>query len=299
MDPPEGVRRKLEPFISFYLIFTLNWVLFVRGDKKSSYISFDIDYFYIFCLNSNNLVPKMTISLIYIKRESQKEDTYLNLILNEIQRCKKYFTVFPEIIIVGRTQLDLERFDLDIKFIRTLEKWDIDGLICHKKNTGVRKSSKEICIVMHCDVFIPEKTLISLFGSDDTLRNQLHKKTVNNNMVLAPIAYYCPQNNQRTSSNLFSDAIVDTSTMTGTRSFTWSDLRRGDRWKSETEPYDPNTYISGGVIMGSKSVFSMFPWNEELRHNMEEDWELSKRMHKGGVNLECEPLITLLMFEIQ
>lgn len=224
----------------------------------------------------------MSISLVWIKRDSDKEDRYLYQILKEIQKCKDQLLVFPEIIIVGRTQLDLEEFDLTIIFARTLKEWDDLGLLCHKKNIGVRKSTSDICIVMHSDVFIPEHTLLKLFGQDESLRNDLYRKMVQEENVLAPIAYH----------------YVDKQ-VSNVRTFTWCDIRRGDRWKSETEPFDEHTYISGAVILGSKSVFLRFPWDETLSHNMEEDVEISKRIHNSGLILRCEPSVVLYMFEMQ
>jgi hypothetical protein len=194
------------------------------------------------------------INLIWIKRVSQEEDEWLKTNLAEID---SRFNV----IVVGHTNLDYKKYNF-----KYVPFWDhgLDrlGLLCHKKNLGIKYSEDGYCLVLHADVS-PDKNFYDI---------AINKK-YDHNTAVCPISFY-----------------------NGDRALSWCNYVEGlytigkikDRSKSITEPADEWTYISGGCIFGTKKFFLKFPWNEYLRHNQGEDVELSRRIFKNGGKLIAE-----------
>lgn len=154
------------------------------------------------------------------------------------------------VIVVGHTDLDSNYYNF--KYIPYYENGiDSMGLICHKKNLGVQASNKKYCLVLHSDI-----------TPNDDFYDLAINKNIDIQTVIAPVAF-CGQN----------------------RALTWCTYAA--KHKDVNELADENTYISGGAIFSLRETFLKFPWNENLRHNMEEDVELSRRMFQNNVKLMC------------
>lgn len=184
------------------------------------------------------------IDIIWIKRVSNEEDQWLyeNLCLLD----RKY-----NVIVVGHTNLNPKYYNfLYIPFYE--HGLDQLGLICHKKNLGIKNSKSDFCLVLHADV-----------TPDVSFYDKAINKNYDFNTVIAPLAVH---NNSR--------------------ALSWCNYP--GKHKDVNELADNNTYISGGSIFGRREIFIKFPWNEQLRHNMEEDVELSRRMISYNVKLICD-----------
>jgi hypothetical protein len=195
----------------------------------------------------------MSLSLIWIKRNSQQEDSFL----------EEYLDLFKDFqlekIVVGHTSLVRDDFTY-IPF----HEFGLDemGLICHKKNIGVLASSSDYCLVMHCDV----RPSLSFFSEFEKMEQTLNDNTV-----------YC----------LIGEGE------NGERSLTWC-LYAG-KHKNIDEDFCNNSYISGGCLLASKKLLKKYTWNQELKHNQEEDYEFSKRLNSFGVSLKCCKNLKVIM----
>lgn len=189
------------------------------------------------------------IDLIWIKRVSDQEDIWLLEHLSNLDRRYK-------VIVVGHTNLNPEYYNF--KYIPFYENGiDSLGLICHKKNLGIKNSTSQFCLVLHSDM-----------TPSNSFYNIAINKNYNNNSAIAPLALY-----------------------DGQRSLTWC-IYPG-KHKDMKEKADSNTYISGGAIFGTRQFFLKYQWNEALKHNMEEDVELSRRIMSSGANLLADEELIL------
>lgn len=193
----------------------------------------------------------MKLSLIWIKRQSKEEDSFLEEYLEELKFCD------VEKIVVGHTDLIRDDF-IYIPFYE--HGLDDLGLICHKKNIGVLASSGDICVVMHIDT----KPSQSFF-------EEINKILFNDNVVICPIGM----------------------TESGSRSLTWC-LYAG-KHKDPNESFCDSSYISGACLIAQKKLLLKYKWDQNRKHNQEEDYELSKRMHANGVDLICNPDLKVIM----
>jgi hypothetical protein len=191
------------------------------------------------------------INLIWIKRVSEKEDSWIKEYLSTID--KRY-----NIIIVGHTNLD-PRVN-NFTYIPFWENGLDDlGLICHKKNLGIKNSKDGYCLVLHSDA-CPKEDFYDIAIS----------KKFDDNTAVCPIGLFH-----------------------STRSFTWCNYiekaaKSGKylaRNKDIDESADEWTYIAGAAIFGTKKFFLRFPWDETLKHGQEEDVELSTRIYNNGGKL--------------
>lgn len=189
------------------------------------------------------------IDLIWIKRISDEEDEWLKQ--NLINLDKRY-----NVIVVGHTNLDPLFYNFN--YIPFFENgMDSLGLICHKKNLGIRFSKRKYCLVLHSDM-TPSSTFYDLSL----------QKNIDNNTAVAPY-----------------------SVCKDFRAFSWCEYP--GKHKDINQTADLNTYIAGGSIFAQRELFLKFPWDENLRHNMEEDVELSRRMFENNVKLICIPDLVL------
>lgn len=152
------------------------------------------------------------------------------------------------IIIVGHTNISHKNYNFT--YIPFYENGvDELGLICHKKNLGIQNSKNDYCLVLHSDI-CPTKDFYDL-----SIKNLPKHDEV-----------FCP--------------LIK---FGNTTALSWCS---GTGFKKPfDEAADKETYISGAAIFGTKEIFKKFPWNEKLRHNMAEDFELSRRMMNNDVKL--------------
>jgi len=153
-----------------------------------------------------------------------------------------------EVVVVGHTNLDSKKYNF--KYVPFYENDDL-GLICHKKNLGIATATRKYCLVLHSDA-----TPVNNFYDIAILKNY------DENSAVCPLGIH---NNSR--------------------ALSWCNYHGNPRNKDMDEPADKHTYISGAAIFAQKQFFLRYPWNENLRHNKEEDVELSRRIMNSGAKL--------------
>lgn len=190
---------------------------------------------------------KSLINVIWITRISDEEDGWLH---ENLSRLDRRFAV----TIVGHTHLRPDYYNFN--YIPFYENGiDQQGLICHKKNLGVLASKSTYCLVLHADA-----------TPDSSFYHNAVQKNYDDNTAVAPLGRYGEH-----------------------RALCWGDVQSlthpTPRHKDMDEAANDYTYISGIAIFGRKELFLRFPWDERLRHNQGEDWELSIRLMKNRVRL--------------
>lgn len=196
------------------------------------------------------------LSIVWIKRKSKEEDNWLENYLSNLDLR------YSEIIVVGHTEVKNDR----IKYVPFWENGlDEKGLICHKKNLGVKESTSKYCLVLHSDICPSEN-----------FYDEFLKVDINDNEHIAPLG----------------------KTNNGDRGLTWC-YNSGARNAPITMLDGPNMYISGAAILGTKKIFEAFPWNESLGHGREEDVELSNRTRSHGVGHRFCPNLVVKMLRSQ
>jgi hypothetical protein len=191
------------------------------------------------------------ISLVYVKRKSYIEDVWLKSLAASLD--PRF-----ELIVVGHTYEPTT----DFTYIPFWENGlDEKGLICHKKNLGVKASTTDYCLVIHADVspdreFI-DKALLYLPKEDE---------------FVCPVGFW---NGDQ-------------------RALTWCQDKE-PRNADPERPDDPEMYISGAAIFAKKETFLKVPWNESLSHGRCEDVELSRRAREGGIRQYCNKHLKVKM----
>jgi hypothetical protein len=199
------------------------------------------------------------LSIIWIKRESEIEDRYINEYLDILD------TRNIEAMVVGHTNLTRK----DFTYVPFYEfGLDSLGLICHKKNLGVAKAKYNLCLVLHADTR-PDESFIELIKNGEHLKHDLFTTAI------------CPLG----------------VTESGARGLTWCNY--AGMHKHLDEPENAATYISGAAIFGSKNFFLKNPWDQNLRHNMEEDWQYSRMLRDKGFKNVCDPRFKVIMKNTQ
>jgi hypothetical protein len=176
---------------------------------------------------------------------------------------EEYLNLLKEVnlekIVVGHTSLIRK----DFTYIPFHELGlDEMGLICHKKNIGVLASSSKYCLVMHCDV----RPCLSFFEEFKKIESELNDLTV-----------YCPIGESEN----------------GNRGLTWC-LYAGNH-KDTNQEFCHASYISGGCLLASKKILRKYQWNQNLKHNQEEDFEFSQRLNSFGVKHQCLTNLKIIM----
>lgn len=164
-------------------------------------------------------------------------------------------------IIVGHTDIEPVGFEYIPFYEHGLDNL---GLICHKKNIGVLASRSRVTMVMHADI-IPSQNILKECAEINFKSEEFY----------APVAF----------------------TGSGIRALTW--CRYAGQHKPIDDPECNQTYISGGVIISLTENFRKYRWDQNLRHNQEEDWEFSKIIRAAGCKQQCAPEIRLLAANTQ
>lgn len=203
------------------------------------------------------------IDLIWIKRISEEEDEWLEENLATIDRRFR-------ISVVGHTRLDHKQHRFNY-----YEFWEdgIDalGLICHKKNVGVKNANQPFCLVLHSDV-----------SPASDFYDKATAKAYDANKAVCPISFV-----RTIRPDPFGNMLE-----VKTRSFSWCDISLPMRQK-ENMVADENTYISGAGIFGQTEMFKKYQWNETLSHAKEEDVAYSRYLRKNGIELIYDPELVL------
>lgn len=201
------------------------------------------------------------LTVAWITRKSDKEIFWLK---EYLEKFKNYD--FNKIV-VGYSNLDEKEYKY--KYIPFWENGiDEQGLICHKKNLVISNTETENIILLHADCCL----------TSDSIK------------YLQTIEF-----DQETAYGMI--GYIEN---TNKKGFTWLDKKvRGEDFVNlpleEMIKTRDTSFICGSAIAGKKNIFIKVPWNESLKHNQNEDGDLSQRLREAKINLLCLPNLVIEM----